>query len=205
MTMARIRWQFRGTVAAPYYAEHFQRDGPDGDVQLRCRKPPDRHSSGRQHAYHRHHRSRQRDQPRLGAAFCTAGGEWNRGIPADQSRTSRNSRRRFRSARPTSAHFFLPFDNAANTTSIALANPDPATTATINVTFRYVDGTSNTGQLTLPPQNYTRESAGDSVCGHSGQGGSGGVHLECPDRGGGSAVQSDAGIHFATSGESVGA
>jgi len=53
-----------------------------------------------------------------------------------------------------SAHFFLPFDNAANTTSIALANPDPATTATINVTFRYVDGTSNTGQLTLPPQNY---------------------------------------------------
>jgi len=53
-----------------------------------------------------------------------------------------------------SAHFFLPFDNAANTTSIALANPDPATTATINVTFRYVDGTSNAGQLTLGPRNY---------------------------------------------------
>jgi len=53
-----------------------------------------------------------------------------------------------------SAHFFLPFDNAANTTSIALANPDPALTATINVAFRYVDGTSNTGQLTLPPRNY---------------------------------------------------
>jgi hypothetical protein len=53
-----------------------------------------------------------------------------------------------------SAHFFLPFDNAANTTSIALANPDPAVTATINVTFRYVDGTSNTGQLVLPPRNY---------------------------------------------------
>ena len=52
------------------------------------------------------------------------------------------------------AHFFLPFDNAVNTTSIALANPDPAITATISVTFRYVDGTSNTGQLTLPPQNY---------------------------------------------------
>jgi len=54
-----------------------------------------------------------------------------------------------------SSHFFLPFDNAANTTSIALANPDPATTATISVTFRYVDGTSNTGQLTLPARNYT--------------------------------------------------
>jgi len=53
-----------------------------------------------------------------------------------------------------SEHFFLPFDNAANTTSIALANPDPAITATISVTFRYVDGTSNTGQLTLPSRNY---------------------------------------------------
>jgi len=53
-----------------------------------------------------------------------------------------------------SAYFFLPFDNAANTTSIALANPDAATTATINVTFRYVDGTSNAGQLVLPPRNY---------------------------------------------------
>jgi hypothetical protein len=52
------------------------------------------------------------------------------------------------------SHFFLPFDNAANTTSIALANPDPAVTATINVTFRYVDGTSNTDQLTIRPQNY---------------------------------------------------
>ena len=52
-------------------------------------------------------------------------------------------------------HFFLPFDNAANTTSIALANPDPAVTATIALTFRYVDGTSSTGQLTLPPRNYT--------------------------------------------------
>jgi len=52
------------------------------------------------------------------------------------------------------SHFFLPFDNAANTTSIALANPDPAITATINVTFRYTDGTSNTGQLTLSPRNY---------------------------------------------------
>jgi len=53
-----------------------------------------------------------------------------------------------------SSHFFLPFDNAANTTSIALANPDPAVTATVGVTFRYVDGTSNTGQLTLLPHNY---------------------------------------------------
>jgi hypothetical protein len=53
-----------------------------------------------------------------------------------------------------SAHFFLPFDNAGNTTSIALADPDPAITATIGVTFRYLDGTSNTGQLTLPPRNY---------------------------------------------------
>jgi hypothetical protein len=42
------------------------------------------------------------------------------------------------------AHFFLPFDSAANTTSIALSNPNPAVTATINVTFRYVDGTSST-------------------------------------------------------------
>jgi len=53
-----------------------------------------------------------------------------------------------------SAHFFLPFDDVTNTTSIALANPDPSTTATINVTFRYTDGTSNTGQLTLAAQNY---------------------------------------------------
>jgi len=53
-----------------------------------------------------------------------------------------------------SSHFLLPFDNASNTTSIALANPDPAVTATINVTFRYVDGTSNVGRLTLPPRNY---------------------------------------------------
>ena len=52
------------------------------------------------------------------------------------------------------SHFFLPFDNAANTTSIALANPDPTTPATIGVTFRYVDGTSNTRQLTLPARNY---------------------------------------------------
>ena len=55
------------------------------------------------------------------------------------------------------SHFFLPFDNAANTTSIALANPDPATTATINVTFRYADGTSKTGQTTLAPRNYTAQ------------------------------------------------
>jgi len=53
-----------------------------------------------------------------------------------------------------SSHFFLPFDNAANTTSIALANPDPAKTATITVTFRYVDGTSNNGQVILGPRNY---------------------------------------------------
>jgi len=53
-----------------------------------------------------------------------------------------------------SASFFLPFDNTGNTTSIALANPDPSTSATINVTFRYTDGTSNTGQLILPARNY---------------------------------------------------
>jgi hypothetical protein len=52
------------------------------------------------------------------------------------------------------AHFFLPFDNTGNITSIALTNPDPAVTATIGVTFRYVDGTSNTDQLILPPRNY---------------------------------------------------
>jgi len=52
------------------------------------------------------------------------------------------------------SHFFLPFDNGANTTSIALANPDPAVAATINVTFRYVDGSSNAGQLMLSPRNY---------------------------------------------------
>ncbi len=55
------------------------------------------------------------------------------------------------------SHFFIPFDNAANTTSIALANPDPAITATMNVTFRYTDGTSNTGQTTLAPRNYTAQ------------------------------------------------
>jgi len=53
------------------------------------------------------------------------------------------------------SHFFLPFDNTGNTTSIALANPDPAVTASINVTFRYMDGTSNTGRFTLLAQNYT--------------------------------------------------
>ena len=51
--------------------------------------------------------------------------------------------------------FYLPFDNAGNTTSIALANPDPSNTATIAVTFRFNDGTSSTGQFTLPPRNYT--------------------------------------------------
>jgi len=52
------------------------------------------------------------------------------------------------------SHFFIPFDNAGNTTSIALADPDPAVAATINVTLRYVDGTSSTGQLVLQPRNY---------------------------------------------------
>jgi len=51
-------------------------------------------------------------------------------------------------------HFWVPFDNLGNTTSIALANPDPSATATINVTFRYTDGTSNTGQMTLANRNY---------------------------------------------------
>ena len=55
------------------------------------------------------------------------------------------------------SHFFLPFDNASNTTSIALANPDPASTATINVTFRHTDGSSSTGQMTLAPRNYTAQ------------------------------------------------
>jgi hypothetical protein len=51
-------------------------------------------------------------------------------------------------------HFFLPFDNAANTTSITLANPEAATPAAIGVTFRFVDGTTSTSQLSLPPRNY---------------------------------------------------
>ena len=54
-------------------------------------------------------------------------------------------------------HFFVPFDNIGNTTSIALANPDPAITATINVTFRYTDGTTGTAQYTLSPNNYTAQ------------------------------------------------
>jgi len=54
-------------------------------------------------------------------------------------------------------HFFIPFDNATNTTSIALANPSPNAAAAISVTFRYTDGTSNTGQMTLGPQNYTAQ------------------------------------------------
>jgi len=54
----------------------------------------------------------------------------------------------------TLTHAFLPFDNAGNTTSIALTNPDPAITAAINFTFRYVDGSSSTGVISLLPNNY---------------------------------------------------
>jgi hypothetical protein len=52
------------------------------------------------------------------------------------------------------AHFFVPFDNAANTTSIALANPDPGVPALLNVTLRFADGSSSNGQLTLQAMNY---------------------------------------------------
>ncbi len=54
-------------------------------------------------------------------------------------------------------HFFAPFDNAGNTTAIALANPDAATAANINVTLRFADGTSSMAQLVLPPSNYGAE------------------------------------------------
>jgi len=68
-------------------------------------------------------------------------------------------------------HFFVPFDNVGNTTSIALANPDPAITATINVTFRYTDGTSNTGQFVLAPMNYTAQQLAQIFTQVAGRGG----------------------------------
>jgi len=52
------------------------------------------------------------------------------------------------------SHFFLPFDNVANVTSIALANPSQTATANIGVVLRFTDGTSGTGQLSLAPMNY---------------------------------------------------
>jgi len=54
-------------------------------------------------------------------------------------------------------HFFLPFDSVGNTTAIALANPDAATTANVSVTLRFTDGTSSAGQFMLAPRNYGAE------------------------------------------------
>ena len=51
-------------------------------------------------------------------------------------------------------HFFLPFDNVSDITSIALVNPSATATANMNVVLRFTDGTSSTGQLMLQPLNY---------------------------------------------------
>ena len=55
-----------------------------------------------------------------------------------------------------SRHFFLRFENIGQfTTSIALTNPSSSQNATINVRFRYDDGTSDTGSLMLKSRNHT--------------------------------------------------
>ncbi len=69
------------------------------------------------------------------------------------------------------SHFFLPFDNVGNTTTIAVANPDPATTATVNATIRFADGTSSAGQFMLSPRNYGAETLASLLAATAGKAG----------------------------------
>lgn len=56
-----------------------------------------------------------------------------------------------------SKHFFLPFDNTAGgATGVALTNPGSTSSSTINVKYRYSDGTSEAGTLpAVPGRSHT--------------------------------------------------